>query len=136
MDLGTSMLVAASGMRAQSSRMRTIAENIANANSTSPVPGGDPYRRKVATITSGFDEQLNATVVQAGKPLPDMSAFRSQFDPGNPLADKQGYLKLPNVNSLVEIMDMREAQSSYEANVNVLDASKTMMSRTIDLLSK
>jgi flagellar basal-body rod protein FlgC len=130
------MLVAASGMRAQSSRMRTIAENIANANSTSPVPGGEPYRRKVATITSGFDEQLNATVVQSGKPLPDMSAFRTQFDPGNPLADKQGYLKLPNVNSLVEIMDMREAQSSYEANVNVLDASKTMMSRTIDLLSK
>jgi flagellar basal-body rod protein FlgC len=136
MDLGTSMLVAASGMRAQSSRMRTIAENIANANSTSPVPGGEPYRRKVATITSGFDEQLSATVVQAGKPMPDMSAFRTQFDPGNPLADKQGYLKLPNVNSLVEIMDMREAQSSYEANVNVLDASKTMMSRTIDLLSK
>jgi len=136
MDLGTSMLVAASGMRAQSSRMRTIAENIANANSTSPVPGGEPYRRKVATITAGFDEQLNATVVKSGKPLPDMSAFRTQFDPGNPLADKQGYLKLPNVNSLVEIMDMREAQSSYEANVNVLDASKTMMSRTIDLLSK
>ena len=136
MDLGTSMLVAASGMRAQSSRMRTIAENIANANSTSPVPGGEPYRRKVATITSGFDEQLNATTVQAGKPMPDMSAFRTQFDPGNPVADAKGYVKLPNVNSLVEIMDMREAQASYEANVNVLDASKTMMSRTIDLLTK
>jgi flagellar basal-body rod protein FlgC len=136
MDLGTSMLVAASGMRAQSARMRTIAENIANASSTSPVPGGDPYRRKVATITSGFDEELNATTVQAGRSVPDMSAFRTQFDPGNPLADKQGYVKLPNVNSLVEIMDMREAQASYEANVNVLDASKTMMSRTIDLLTK
>ncbi len=136
MDLGTSMLVAASGMRAQSSRMRTIAENIANANSVSQVPGGDPYRRKIATISANFDEQLNATTVQSGTPTPDLTPFRSQYDPGNPSADKQGYVKLPNVNTLVEIMDMREAQSSYEANVNALDASKTMLTRTIDLLTK
>ena len=134
MDLATSMLVAASGMRAQSTRMRTIAENIANANSTSPVPGGDPYRRKIATMTSNFDNELNATMVEAGKPVDDMSSFHLQYDPGNPTADKQGYIKLPNVNSLVEIMDMREAQKSYEANLNVLDASKTMMARTVDLL--
>jgi len=136
MDLGTSMLVAASGMRAQSSRMRTIAENIANANSVSPVPGGDPYRRKIATISANFDNELNASVVESGTPAPDMTAFRTQYDPGNPSADKQGYVKLPNVNALVEIMDMREAQSSYEANVNALDASKTMLSRTIELLTK
>lgn len=136
MDLATSMLVAASGMRAQSTRMRTIAENIANANSTAPAPGADPYRRKVATINSAFDRELNANVVEAGKPVQDMSDFHSQFDPGNPVADSKGYVKLPNVNSLVEIMDMREAQASYEANLNVLDASKTMMSRTIDLLTK
>jgi flagellar basal-body rod protein FlgC len=136
MDLGTSLLVAAAGMRAQSSRMRTIAENIANANSTASVAGGDPYRRKIPTITSAFDRELNANVVQSGNPAQDMTPFRSQYDPGNPVADKQGYVKLPNVNSLVEIMDMREAQTSYEANLNVLDASKTMLSRTVDLLTK
>lgn len=136
MDLATSMLVAASGMRAQSTRMRTIAENIANANSSAPTAGADPYRRKVATINSSFDRELGANVAEAGKPTQDMSDFRTQFDPGNPVADAKGYVKLPNVNSLVEIMDMREAQASYEANVNVLDASKTMMSRTIDLLTK
>ena len=135
MDLATSMMVAASGMRAQSTRMRTIAENIANANSTST----DAGRRSVSPQNRDDDErlstnELNATMVQAGKPVQDMSAFPPQYDPGNPIADKQGYIKLPNVNSLVEIMDMREAQKSYEANLNVLDASKTMMSRTVDLL--
>jgi flagellar basal-body rod protein FlgC len=136
MDLATSMMVAASGMRAQSTRMRTIAENIANANSTAATPTADPYRRKIATINASFDRELNATMVEAGKPVPDTSDFQTRYDPGNPVADAKGYVKLPNVNSLVEIMDMREAQSSYEANLNVLDASKTMMSRTIDLLTK
>src|ERR1700742_4826820 len=134
MDLNTSMLLAASGMRAQSSRMRVIAENIANANSTSPTPSGDPYRRKVATINSTCDEQLGATVVEASKPQSDMSDFRQQYDPGNPAADKQGYVKLPNVNPLIEVMDMREAQQSYEADLNVMEATKSMLSRTVDLL--
>jgi flagellar basal-body rod protein FlgC len=136
MDLGTSMVVAASGMRAQSQRMRIIAENIANANSTSSVAGADPYRRQIATMTGQFDRELNATVVQAGKPMADQSQFRTQYDPGNPAADKQGYIKLPNVDSLVEIMDMREAQRSYEADLTVMDASKTMMARTVDLLRR
>ncbi|MGN6517111.1 MAG: flagellar basal body rod protein FlgC [Rhizomicrobium sp.] len=136
MDLATSMVIAASGMRAQSSRMRVIAENIANANSTSPTPGGDPYRRKVATMNSDFDRELNATVVKSGKPIDDMSAFRSQYEPGNPAADKQGYVKLPNVDPLIEVMDMREAQRSYEADLNVMDATKSMLSRTVDLLKK
>ena len=136
MDLSTSMMLAASGMRAQSSRMRVIAENIANANSTSPVPNGEPYRRKVATITSSFDNQLGATLVEASKPQSDMSDFRQQYDPGNPAADKQGYVKLPNVNPLIEVMDMREAQQSYEADLNVMDATKTMLSRTVDLLKR
>lgn len=136
MDLATSMAVAASGMRAQSDRMRTIAENIANANSTASTPDGDPYRRKVATINSEFDRHLGATLVEAGKPIEDQSAFRTQYDPGNPAADKRGYVKLPNVNSLIEIMDMREAQRSYQADLTVMDASKTMMARTIDLLKR
>jgi len=134
MDLATSMIIAASGMRAQSSRMRTIAENLANANSTASAPGGDPYRRKVATMTSDFDRELGATLVKSGQTSPDMSDFHMQYDPGNPVADKRGYVKMPNVNPLVEIMDMREAQSSYEANLNALDAAKGMLSRTVDLL--
>jgi flagellar basal-body rod protein FlgC len=134
MDLATSMMIAASGMRAQSSRMRTIAENLANASSTATAPGGDPYRRKVATMTSEFDRELGATMVSSGQPTSDMSDFHMQYDPGNPAADKRGYVKLPNVNPLLEIMDMREAQSSYEADLNALDAAKGMLSRTVDLL--
>jgi flagellar basal-body rod protein FlgC len=136
MDLANSMVVAASGMRAQSTRMRIIAENIANANSTSSVAGADPYRRKIPTMKGEFDRELGATLVKPGKPMADMSQFRTQYDPGNPAADKQGYIKLPNVDSLVEIMDMREAQRSYEADLTVMDASKTMLARTVDLLRR
>jgi len=134
MDFSKSMSVAASGMRAQTERMKTISENIANANSTSPIKGADPYRRKVATIKSDFNRELDATLVKAGKPVNDKSEFRSQYDPGNPNADKQGYVKLPNVDSLVEIMDMREAQRSYQADLTVMDATKQMLSKTVDLL--
>ncbi|HVT25683.1 MAG TPA: flagellar basal body rod protein FlgC [Rhizomicrobium sp.] len=136
MDLNTSMIVAASGMRAQSTRMRIIAENIANANSTSQTAGGDPYRRKVATVKSDFDRELNATLVKPGKPVADMTEFRMQFDPGNPAADSKGYVKLPNVSSLIEVMDMREAQRSYEADISVMEASKAMLARTVDLLRR
>ena len=134
MDFATSMAIAASGMRTQTDRMRTIAENIANANSTSQVAGGDPYRRKIATVNSKFDRELNATMVEPGKPQDDMTDFRKSYDPGNPASDKQGYVKMPNVNSLVEIMDMKEAQRSYEADLTVMDATKQMLSRTINLL--
>jgi flagellar basal-body rod protein FlgC len=136
MDFSKSMAVAASGMRAQTDRMKTIAENIANASSTSPVKGADPYRRKIATIKPDFDRELDATLVAAGKPIPDRSDFRSQYDPGNPNADKQGYVKLPNVDSLVEIMDMREAQRSYEADLSVMESTKQMLAKTVDLLNK
>jgi len=136
MDFSKSMAVAASGMRAQTERMKTISENIANANSTSPIKGADPYRRKIATIKPDFDREIDATLVQAGKPIPDKSDFRSQYDPGNPNADKQGYVKLPNVDSLVEIMDMREAQRSYEADLSVMESTKQMLVKTVDLLNK
>ncbi len=136
MDFNTSMSVAASGLQAQSDRMKVIAENIANANSTSPTPGGDPYRRKIATQTSSFDRELGTTLVQSGKPIEDKSDFRTQYDPGNPTADKQGYIKLPNVDPLIEIMDMKEAQRSYEADLTVMDATKQMQARTVDLLNK
>ena len=136
MDFSKSMSVAASGMRAQTERMKIIAENIANANSTAPTKDGDPYRRKIATINTSFDRELGATLVEAGKPIPDKSDFKSQYDPGNPNADRQGYVKLPNVDSLVEIMDMREAQRSYEADLSVMDSTKQMLAKTVDLLNK
>jgi flagellar basal-body rod protein FlgC len=136
MDLTTSLAIAASGMRAQSSRMRVISENIANANSTAKTADGQPYRRKIATMTSEFDRALNATTVKAEDPIVDQSDFQKRYDPGNPAADKTGYVKTPNVNSLVEIMDMREAQQSYEANVDMMQATKTMLSQTINLLNK
>ena len=134
MDFETSMAVVASGMRAQSNRMRVIAENIANANSTAQTAGGEPYRRQVPVMKSEFSRQLGAPMVESGKPGPDTSEFRQQFDPGNPVADKSGYVKLPNVNPLVEIMDMREAQRSYQADLTVMDATKQMLSKTVDLL--
>jgi flagellar basal-body rod protein FlgC len=136
MDFTDSMTLAAAGMRTQTDRMRTISENIANASSTAQVSGGDPYRRKVATVNSHFSRELGATLAEPGRPIPDMSDFRKQYDPGNPAADKTGYVKMPNVNSLVEIMDMREAQRSYEANLTVMDATKQMLARTVDLLRR
>lgn len=136
MDFNASMAIAASGLKAQSDRMKTIAENIANANSASTNANGDPYRRKIATVTSSFDREMNATLVKSAQPVADMSEFRQVYDPGNPGADKQGYVKMPNVNSLIEIMDMREAQSSYEADLSVMEASKSMLARTVDLLKK
>ena len=136
MDFSKSMAVAASGLRAQTERMKIIAENIANANSTASQKGGDPYRRKIPTISASFDRELDASLVEAGKPMADQSSFKSQYDPGNPNADTQGYVKLPNVDSLVEIMDMREAQRSYEADLSVMDSTKQMMAKTVDLLNK
>ena len=136
MDFSKSMAVIASGMRAQSERMKIIAENIANANSTAQTPGGDPYRRKIATVTSDFDRELGANLVKAGRPITDNSDFRTRYDPGNPNADARGYVKLPNVDGLVEIMDMREAQRSYEADLTAMDATKSMLARTVDLLTK
>jgi flagellar basal-body rod protein FlgC len=136
MDFSTSMAVTAAGMRVQSERMKVISENIANADSTSPTPGADPYRRKVPTVTSKFDRELGANLVENGKTVQDKSEFRSQYDPGNPNADKQGYVKLPNVDPLIEIMDMREAQRSYEADLTVMDATKQMLAKTVDLLNK
>jgi flagellar basal-body rod protein FlgC len=136
MDFTTSLHIAAAGMRAQSGRMRIIAENLANADSASPSANGEPYRRRIATINSEFDRELNATVVRLGDPVPDQSDFRLQYDPGNPAADKEGYTHLPNVNALVEMMDMRDAQRSYEANMQVMEGARTLLARTIDLLRR
>ncbi len=101
--------------------------------SPTPIP---PHRRKIATQTSSFDRELGANLVTPGKTIADKSDFRSQYDPGNPNADKQGYVKLPNVDPLIEIMDMKEAQRSYEADLTVMDSTKQMLSQTVNLLNK
>jgi flagellar basal-body rod protein FlgC len=134
MDLLKSMVIAASGLRAQTGRMRVISENIANADSTAQRPGGDPYRRKIPTFRSEMDRALDANTIAMGKVRPDPTDFRSKYEPGHPAADANGYVKYPNVNSLIEMNDMREAQRSYEANLNVIGATRRMLQRTIDLL--
>ena len=134
MDLMNSIAIAASGLRAQSGRMRVIAENLANSNSTATEPGGDPYRRQMVTFENVYNRELGAYEVTAGRIRLDESDFGQRFEPGHPAADPLGYVKTPNVSSLVEMMDMREAQRSYEANLNVIESSRTMAMRTLDLL--
>ena len=133
-DFARSMGIAASGLRAQAGRMRIISENIANAQSTAQTPGGDPYRRKVPTFTSELDRTLDARTVGLGRVRPDMSTFPTRYEPGNPGADAAGNVKVPNVNSLVEMSDMKEAQRSYEANLNIISATRRMIQRTLDIL--
>jgi flagellar basal-body rod protein FlgC len=134
MDFLKSISIAASGLRAQAGRMRVIAENVANADSTAPRAGADPYRRKIPTFRAEVDRALDAKVVAMGRVRTDPSDFRMKYEPGHPAADANGYVKHPNVNSLVEMTDMREAQRSYEANLNVIGATRRMIQRTIDIL--
>jgi flagellar basal-body rod protein FlgC len=134
MDFLRSMAIAASGLRAQAGRMRIIAENIANADSTSPTAGADPYRRKIVTFRSEMDRAMGAQVVALGRVKTDPSDFRIKHEPGHPAADANGNVKYPNVNSLIEMTDLREAQRSYEANINVISASRRMIQRTIEIL--
>jgi flagellar basal-body rod protein FlgC len=121
-------------LRAQAGRMRVLSENIANADSTATRAGGDPYRRKIPTFRSEVDRALDAKVVTLGRVRPDQGEFRNKYEPGHPAADANGYVKYPNVNSTVEMTDMREAQRSYEANLNVIGATRRMLQRTIDIL--
>ena len=134
MDFLRTMAIAASGLKAQAGRMRIISENIANADSTPAAAGADPYRRKVLSFTSEFDREIAARTVGIGRVRPDTSEFRTKYEPGHPAADQNGNVKYPNVNSLVEMTDMREAQRSYEANVNLITATRRMIQRTIDIL--
>ena len=134
MDFFKTMSIAASGLRAQAGRMRVISENIANADSVPERAGDDPYRRKIPTFRTTLDRALNAEIVSLGPVQPDQSAFRLKYEPGHPAADQNGNVKYPNVNALVEMTDMREAQRSYEANVNVIGATRRMISRTLEIL--
>jgi len=128
------MVISAAGMKGQSTRLRVIAENIANADSLGTEPGADPYRRKTITFKNELNRQIGLDTVHVDKISPDMSDFNKRYDPSHPAADKDGYVKTPNVNSLIEMSDMREAQQSYEANLNVIRTSKSMVMSTIDIL--
>src|ERR1700730_14407013 len=130
-DFIKSLAIAASGLRAQAGRMRVISENIANADSTAQQPGGDPYRRKIPSFIAEVDRSLGANVVALGRIRPDQSDFRTRYEPGHPAADARGYVKYPNVDSLVELTDMRDAQRSYEANLNVIGATRRMIQSTL-----
>jgi flagellar basal-body rod protein FlgC len=133
-DFARSMSIATSGLKAQAGRMRVISENIANADSTALTAGGDPYRRKIPSFTSELDRSLDAKMVTLGRIRPDGSAFRVKYEPSNPAADAAGNVKYPNVNPVVEMTDMREAQRSYEANLNIISATRRMIQRTLDIL--
>jgi len=134
MDLTRAIGLAAAGMKAQAGRMRIISENIANADSTARTAGGEPYRRKVPTLKSAFDQELSAQSVKLGRIERDQSDFRVKHDPGSPLADAKGDVLMPNVNSLIEQTDMRDAQRSYEANLNMVGSARRMIARTLEIL--
>ncbi len=134
MELLKTIKISAAGMRAQGLRMKTIAENIANAESLSAEPGQDPYRRKIVTFRNVLDRRLGVELVTVRDIEHDKSDFKKRFEPNHPAADKAGYVKMPNVIPLVEMMDMREAQRSYRANLRIIEVAKSMLSRTIDLL--
>lgn len=130
------MQIAAAGLRAQSARMRIIAENVANASSTGRTPEDDPYRRQIPVFEAELDRMTGLELVRMGDAVPDNAEFRLVHEPGHPAANADGYVRYPNVSSLVELMDMREAQRSYEANMNMVENSRRMMERTLDLLRR
>lgn len=133
-DFLSSLKIAATGMHAQTARMRVIAENLANADSAGKTPEEEPYRRRIPTFQAVTDDEAGGKTVQIGRLAYDMSDFESRFEPGHPAADERGYVRYPNVNSLIETMDMREAQRTYEANLNVVTVTRQMLGRTIDIL--
>jgi flagellar basal-body rod protein FlgC len=132
--LDSIMSIAASGMHAQGKRLQVIAENVANAETTGNTPGADPYRRKLITFEEVFDEVTGANRVGIAEISKDQSPFDLEYDPAHPAADASGMVKIPNVNTFLEMANMREASRSYEANMNVLDAGRRMRSQIIDML--
>lgn len=132
--LSATMRIAASGLEAQGTRLRVIAENVANADSTSDVPGGDPFRRKTISFATTMDRSLGAEIVDVKRIGRDRSDFQLVHDPSHPAADENGYVKRPNISTLVEMMDMREATRSFEASMNMIEQARAMMARTVDLL--
>lgn len=133
-DLFKSMRISSAGMKVQGARLRVISENVANADSLPEKPGEQPYRRKNIIFKNVLDRKLGISTVQVHKVREERGDFKKFFDPAHPAADENGYVDRPNVNSLMEMMDMREAQRSYDANINTIKASKKMLQRTIGIL--
>ena len=133
-DLLKTLRISSAAMKAQGTRLRVISENIANADSLAQEPGRDPYRRKIVTFKNELDRSIGVRTVAIDKIKTDNSEFEKRFDPNHPAADADGYVLVPNINTLIEMMDMKEAQRSYEANLNVIKSSKAMLQGTIDIL--
>jgi flagellar basal-body rod protein FlgC len=133
-DLLKTFRISGSGMKAQGTRLRVISENLANADSLPRAPGQQPYRRKVVTFKNELDRRSGLNMVQVDKIATENAEFEKRFDPNHPGADADGYVQVPNVNSLIEMSDMREAQRSYEANLSVIKSSKAMLTATIEML--
>ncbi len=134
MEIGQALDISAAGLAAETSRLRVIAENLANQDSTAATPDAEPYRRKTISFATRMDRALGIPTVQVARIGRDPAAFPQRYDPGHPAADAQGYVRTPNVNSFVELMDMREAERSYSANLAVLQTTRGMLERTIGLL--
>ena len=134
-DILNSMKISAMGMKAQGTRLRVITENVANADTTGLTPGSEPYHRQIITFKNEMDKQAGVDLVSVDKIRPDnKTAFPMKYIPDHPAADAQGMMKMPNINALIELMDVREAQRSYEANLGLIEQAKNMAQRTIDLL--
>lgn len=133
-DLVNSLYIAGSGMKAQSDRLRVVAENIANVDSVGTKPGDLPYRRKVVAFKNVLDREMGVSRVQVSKVGFDKSDFGLKYDPSHPAANADGYIQTPNVNTLIEMVDMREARRGYEANINVVEVSKGMLLQTVNML--
>lgn len=134
MDFFKSLAIATAGLRAQAGRMRIIAENVANADSSPTRPNEKPYQRKVVAFERDLDRDIEADVVKLGRVRRDQSPYKNRYEPGHPAANEAGYVQMPNVDPLIETLDMREAQRSYEANLNVVTATRRMLARTLDIL--
>ena len=133
-NLSVSADIAGSGMKAQSERLRIISENMANADSIGIRPGEDPYRRQVVTFKDYIDKETGAKMVKVDKVVPDESQFPLKYDPNHPAANAEGYVAMPNVNPLIEMMDLKEAQRSYDANLSMMQTARDMNSKVLDLL--
>ena len=134
MDLTKALTISSRGMDAQTTRLRVIAENLANQDTTGDTPGADPYRRKTVSFQQKMDASLGAETVSVKNIGTDKAAFPKRYEPSHPAADAQGYVHTPNVNSFVEVMDMREAQRSFSANLNVMEVTRSMLTRAVELL--
>lgn len=133
-NLSVTADIAVSGMKAQSDRLRVISENMANAESVGIRPGEDPYRRQVVTFKNYVDKETGAEMVKVSKVIEDKSPFVMKYAPNHPVANAEGYVAMPNVNPLVEMMDMREAQRAYEANLTMVQTAREMNTKVLDIL--